>query len=508
MTTEVVYKLPSGAPAEVLGRRGQALDQLLLAGLDVPRTMAVPIHIIDRLRGPAATHAAGLPPEVQAAITTFVDEVGPVIVRTSGVDDAQAPIESEALRDVQSVLAVMADIRAQHPDQRLAMLIQRVVVGECRGVCALTDDDGVAIDVWHRAEEAQEGGGPARNGRGFAQRSTPERTECSRAIVRAAGIDWPQRNGDTLDDDKAAAIAIAARAAADALFEHGPLQLVWTIGGGRVWLIDAVARPRVRLEPGARAEGPRVIWTDVDTQELWPDVATPMTREVAHAWVRALAMPFLADTAPVRDFIDVVDGRIYANVNAVVGFFHSLPVLRRQTPAKLGSFIFATGSSLGPQAALVKEDLGPPRFSPWIAFTAAWRMARLLWRARRLDGTEVIEACARIHNDNDGLATVELTTLDNPELVEHLDRLIIAPFGSEPDATVAGRALGVGLLCARALPHLTRSWLADEDQSLALRLLSGLPATETAEAAIALKRLATLAVGLAVIELINPDRCV
>jgi pyruvate,water dikinase len=293
-----------------------------------------------------------------------------------------------------------------------------------------------------------------------------------------------------LDDDMVTRVARAALAVEEAT--GVPQDIEWAVAEGEFHVLQA--RP-VTTSRDAR---PLVVWSNTNLGELLPEVATPMTFSVARRFIDELLGAFVGKlgldmrTLPI---VGLVAGRLYLNMNAVAALFRRMPGMGRRSYAD-----YFGGDQAALRQAMSKlrdEDLPQTDVSPWRVL--AHVPGFLLWIGRCLlsgpppwladFNRELGELAPRDPRD--------LTDEEIPDRIEKLMSFMSAP-GRSDGMAHALVATGSGQWLVTAC----RTWLDDTDGSMANRLLSGVGGLDSAEAGLALWRLADLAREHKVVDLV------
>jgi len=258
-----------------------------------------------------------------------------------------------------------------------------------------------------------------------------------------------------------------------------PVDVEWALERGRVRILQARA---ITVLPEPQYQQ---VWSNVNTGEVFPGVVSPfswsMVKEVART-LRELMRSFGIDPGDAP-LVGRVAGRVYFNVNTLIGLFKSMPGSRFiDVNMALGG---AQGDSLDP---VVLAAIDPVKVRRSLA-TALWRApANLLWLARHqsAQADRYYQQRQASHAD---LRAVDLTRMSEGELLARVERL----FHATLDGAESIAFMGAGSSSLFMLSILTRRWLGDADGSAARRLLTGIGGISSAEAALDMWRLAALA---------------
>jgi rifampicin phosphotransferase len=283
--------------------------------------------------------------------------------------------------------------------------------------------------------------------------------------------------------DEAAARDIGELALRAERLLGSPQDVEWAMARRKVFILQS--RPITTL-PVLSFED-RQIWSNLNSGEVLPDVTSPMTwsfiefliGEIFGEVTRRMGLD-LGEHA----LIGRIAGRGYFNLNTFAAIFRGFPGWQRADPDVL--FGGAPNSLKLKWTTLSQEDLPSlkvnrlqmlvhlPGFLLWLLSHSTYRGLQFAVALRRK--TAVLERRAR------------------PPLAEKaiLDQLRSVFSNSALNAEVIAFAVG-GLLYTPHVPTICRRWLGDADGSLANRLLVGVGNMESAEAGLALWRLASFA---------------
>ncbi|MCB9742630.1 MAG: hypothetical protein H6740_08525 [Alphaproteobacteria bacterium] len=472
--------LPCEAEEARIGGKALGLSRLMAAGLPVPE---------------ACVLLAGETLETGALAEALARLGGPVAVRSSapGEDGASASMagQHESFLEVEGVEAVAEAIaecrrsgqsaRAQAyrdanalKDAGVAVVLQRMVAAQVAGVLFTCDPVSGRRDRW--TLEATPGLGDAL----VSGRISPHRL-----LLDAATGEVLEEGGPAcLDAEVRAQLVALARQAELAL--GGPLDLEWA-ADGQVWLLQA--RPVTGLPEGDA----HTVWSNVNTAELLPEVVTPLA-----FWALRRSMAFVLDVFSQPFGVDVtrmpilglVAGRVYVNLNTVMGWVRTLPGKRSEDAAGLSRLLGGEEEALAAAIAQVPEA-HIPRFG--VQRGAALRGAfGLAWHLLRgQSGKGGAPAVAWLRADTDQLAEVDDAKLDDAALLARID----ACMASKPEFMEAAVASAVGMAATMALPGLLEGAVEDPE-GRARRLASARGGMASAQAGRDLWSLAQAATAL------------
>ena len=265
-----------------------------------------------------------------------------------------------------------------------------------------------------------------------------------------------------------------------------PQDIEWAQREGRVFVLQS--RPITTKAP-VRTWEDRQIWSNFNTGEVAPDVMAPITWSL---WQSLLGGVVLRSTSRLlgadarhAPLVGLVAGRLYFNANTPMAALKPFSfLLKSATDVGLalgGGQVEAYRQVL----ALPPEDLPDLGFR-WPKYILSW--PRILFDLITHLPRQGEAWIARFKAQTDELVRVDVDAISTLELVRFCVRLIREPFK------------GVDLLYlvtpAAVLPVLhkaCRSWLREPEPALGYRLFSALGGMPTAEAGLALWRLAVLA---------------
>ncbi len=355
----------------------------------------------------------------------------------------------------------------------MAVVLQRMVRADAAGVVFTRDpSDGSARLVI----EALPGLGEAL----VSGRAAPDRFILTRPELNIAERHIEARA--PVDDALIARIAKLGLQAEAAL--GGPQDLEWAVERGEPVLLQA--RPITTLARPAQVKAPKYVWSNTNTGELLPEVATPITFEILDLYVRALLQPILNGFgidlrgAPL---IGRVGGRVYFCLNTVSALMSVAPGMKSRSMGDLfGGNVEEMQRALD---AMKAEDRPPVRFSWRRALTGApVLLSRMLLHINvRLEAT-----LARAQAQTRRLASVDLRSLDDRALMAHFQALNDGVF-TDLHECFFGVAMGTNFV--GLINSLSTRWLGDHDGSMASTFFSGMGGLDSAEAGLDMWRLAT-----------------
>jgi phosphohistidine swiveling domain-containing protein len=491
---------PAAADAAVFGGKAAGLFRLITAGATVPSGFAVsatadPVeswiaeereelhtHLARLLRrGPVAIRSSAIAEDSPAQ--SFAGMFESVLRVTSLIDAVAATDRCIASGRSERVLAYAAS-RDPLP---VGLVVQAMIEPRAAGVCFTLDPAGKDHAV---VIEAVAG----RGDRLVSGAADPERWR-----MYAGAREWEARcsGANVLASDEAIAIASEARRLETELGR--PLDLEWAIdaAGTRWWLqarpiTAAVPPPEWIIERSLddANDGPVTLWANWNVRETMPEPIFPLTWTFWRDEIVPMMSDLLYGIRPGSSLsrslsgLDLVHGRIYFNMNALLG-----------TPL-LGPFVPHVLSIMDARAAAVVRDLVlsgtliPRRvhFSR-IAFGAsalkagvvsAFRMRIALSPARALRSLE--RGAAEIS------ARAPLATLGDEQLIEEM-KLWTSPASARlrdgmPMQIAAILVYGFGRRVFRNHPEAVN------------HLATGTPANPTTQISLAVERLIADAAGL------------
>jgi phosphohistidine swiveling domain-containing protein len=523
-----------------IGPKAESLERLFAVGLPVPeaRFLGVDAYLEHVARAgvevlvsaearPADIRAAisltPVAPEVEATLREWYEELGGgLAVRSSGtaedlphasfagqhgtyfvtgadelvcrVRDCWASLHSDravAYREARSVA---------RSDVAMAVIVQCVVPAVAAGVAftrdPVTGADDVVVEACLGIGEALVSGKVTPDRLKFARDGLALLAEdLGRKHVRISLNPWGGVTEGAVSPDEAAApsvdegvareVARLALAAENAF--SCPIDVEWAWDGERVWLlqarpITACAKPPVVAVQGAGAPaGPPVIWSNVNTGEILPDVASPMTWTIIHFHANEIfggMMGAFGVRIDARNTIGLVGGRIYFNLTLLREAFTSLPGL--DADVVLG----------GLHDYVELPPLETPRVSRWARLgTAARASVAMPAYIARHTPKKALRFAAHMRTRTEG-AMREIAAAPDAAEAYRLVKSLNEDFSEFSDALayMAVAMFGFGLL-----GELSKRWLGDESGALANLLVAAQGDVASADAGHAMWRLSTLA---------------
>ena len=359
----------------------------------------------------------------------------------------------------------------------MAVLVQRMVSARCAGVIFTADP--LTADPSRIVIEAVPGLGDAL----VSGRATPHR-----AILRRADGRIFERSADSdiLTDTLLRELYRLAKQVEQVL---GPNQdIEWAADDHHVWLLQS--RPittlaRTATRSATEPAGPHWVWTNANTGELVPDVATPLTWSFMNRFLGRLLEILLGDIGKSlmrNHLIGLVAGRVYFNLTTLTSFVHALPGMSRFDITEMFGgaqerLAFERASTAQPPPMRLSLHQTTPAVAriAWSVLTGTRRKLNLLLRDQR-----------RTIRANQSL---DLSTLSDRELV----RRLVPARDVTADHLEGAMFVITGLGAFDWLRRACRVWLGDDTGALANRLMVGVGDMDSAESALALWRLAQFA---------------
>lgn len=338
---------PPAADASVFGGKAAGLQRLFAAGANVPRGFAV-----SATNESFENWSGGEREEFHANLAPLLKS-GAVAIRSSAIVE-DSPTHSfagmfESVLGVTSlteaVAAVDHCIVSGRSERVLAyagssdalpvgLVVQSMIEPRAAGVCFTIDPAGKDRAIIVEAVE----------GRGDRLVSGVAQPESWRVYAGAHGLEPRSDGRKALSRDDAVALATEAKDL-ESSFGH-PLDLEWAVdaAGTRWWLqarpITVAAAPPEwvidRSLPEAQ-DGPVTLWSNWNVRETMPEPMFPLTWTIWRDEILPMTSNLLYGIRPGTELsrslngLDLVHGRIYFNMNAMLG----TPLLGPFTPAIL-----------------------------------------------------------------------------------------------------------------------------------------------------------------------------
>ncbi len=263
-----------------------------------------------------------------------------------------------------------------------------------------------------------------------------------------------------------------------------PQDIEWAVSDGEIFLLQS--RPITSLPPhDTKSWEDRQVWTNANAGEVAPDVTTPVTWSLVQRMVGCLFEPLL-DLVGIEfgdnPLFGLVAGRIYFNVNTVVGAIRGLPGFPNPRINRLFGGEQGKMFDLG-QLELSDEDIPRLRQSVLRIFLRAPVAAFRFLSHSPEKSASLIEAVGRKARR---LRLLRLASMSEDELVRRLTRALDDILNLVQGFLPVMR----GLIALPILDRVCRKWLEDTDGTFANRLLAGTGIIESARAGHDLWRLA------------------
>ncbi|MBN2464417.1 hypothetical protein JXD38_02165, partial [candidate division WOR-3 bacterium] len=276
-----------------------------------------------------------------------------------------------------------------------------------------------------------------------------------------------------------------------------PQDVEWAMAGPNLFLLQS--RPITTIAPPKSWED-RQVWSTTNAAEVLPGVLTPMVWSTVGEYVGKLLggiVERIGISLGENPLFDNVAGRLYMNLNTFTGMVRLMPFAGRMSQAQMFG-----GQNLKPddRAKLVLSDRGRrgqlgPSDVPDIKVSPVKTMLKLpgflLWILHHgpVRGRAWITAARTAYEQKE---RPDLTRFSEAELVAKATATM-------EQMGVGGDGLGyalAGMMFTSVLYDLCRKWFKDQTGASAGRLLAGTSELQSAEAGIALWRLAREAAAL------------
>ncbi len=270
-----------------------------------------------------------------------------------------------------------------------------------------------------------------------------------------------------------------------------PQDIEWALAGPDLFILQSrpittLAKPHCRTGAAeAKSWEDRQVWSNTNAAEVLPGVLTPLVWSTVGDYVGKLLggiVERIGISLGENPLFDNVAGRLYMNLNTFTGMVRLMPFAGRMSQARMFG-----GQNLKPEDR-AKLELGPDDL-PYIKVSPFKTLLKLpgfmLWMSR--------------HGPGRGRKwiTAALTAYEQKPRPD-LTRFSEAELSAKAVATLAqmrvggeglGYALG-GMMFTSVLYDLCKKWFKDATGVNASRLLAGTGELQSAEAGIALWRLA------------------
>lgn len=498
------------AKKEILGGKGANLLRLQELGFRIPETYVVPADVFGDHRAamlPQAIQSPPLHPDILRALTRVIDELGegPLAIRSSASaeDGALASFAGQhetflGVRGVEECSEAIRECWASLWNERsiayrkkqginldtltMSVLIQPLIPAEVSGVLFTRDP----IQGEHVVIEAVPG---------LGERLVSGKVPPDRFVLDRQG---------TLLEQEIAPKAAALKVLPDGRVEEVPVEkqekqepclsseqltellrlgleierhfgraqdIEWAIAQGEIILLQT--RP---ITTGKQPTQYPLVWSNTNTGEVLPDVATPMTFSLVNHFVYQLFEPMLPRLSEIKQpVLGLIAGRAYFNLTLMTAILLSSPLSKKLNPHKL------FGGLDGELPPIPRESLPEIPLGPW--------QAQLKNLAKALKGLLFPPSenpLETLRKERKGL-----------EAIPPSDRALFAGVKGALGRVLYDQMLFpqtlLGVLGSEVLGVLCRKWLQDADGRISKTLFFGLGNLDSAEAGLSLWRLAQAA---------------
>lgn len=265
-----------------------------------------------------------------------------------------------------------------------------------------------------------------------------------------------------------------------------PQDIEWAQQDGKLFLLQS--RPITSKTPVKTWED-RQVWSNLNTGEVAPDVVTPMNWSL---WQSLLGGPLVrsafrligADTGRASP-AGLVAGRIYFNINTILAAIKPFSFPLKEATNAFQVLGGGNAEAYRQALAIPAEDLPDLGFR-WSDYILSWPriLYDLITHSPRKGDAWLTEFKVQTNE----LVRTDVEAMSNPALAAFCGRLIREPFKDLDLLYLVTQAMALPLF-----QKACRDWLDDPALTLGYRLFSALGGMATAEAGLALWRLAALA---------------
>ena len=484
----MLIPLVNAADTAQYGAKATTLARMLAAGYAVPPGFVIPDAVLQthlQRAGQAENlHATALDTTLQAALNGILSEA-PLVVRSSAIGEDSAAHSFAGQLDTllnvrgeqqlhEAVISVWSSLwseRCLHYQKlrgvrldRMGVIVQQQVQARHAGV------------LFTHAPAAVSGGQPSIiieycNGLGEGLVSgeiDPGRIFLERHSGKLVSHDAGQDTDNLLNEHDITALFEQATGL-EQYFGY-PLDIEWAIDlDGKLWLLQA--------RPITTNAAKRVIWTNANIAENFPEPVTPLLYSIVRrgyaAYFRNLGLGFgisrrriAAMNDAFEHIVGVHGGRLYYNLSNI----HTLISLAPGGAWLTRAFNQFVGATQFPPAHDLPEQGRIERYLEFlrVAFNTAWRYLHVQSGLIRFEIT-VDDFCARTQ-------LAELTHKSTENLLTHLREFLVIRLQRWNDAALADVA---AMVCYGLLQRQLGRWLPDsclpDAANLHNNLLVGLP---------------------------------
>ena len=287
-----------------------------------------------------------------------------------------------------------------------------------------------------------------------------------------------------LDDEMAARLAELGLKV-ERLF-GAPQDIEWARRGHELFLLQS--RP-ITSQPPVKTWEDRQVWSNFNSGEIAPDVTVPITWSLIHSLSEGTAFRsvFRLLGADVRraPLLGLVAGRLYFNANTAMAALRPFAFLQEGATNLFQAIGGGPAEAYDHTHAIPPEDLPDLDFN-WPKYILSW--PRILFDLLTHLPQQGEAWMAQFRARTDELVRRDVEAMPVPELIRLCVEIIREPFKDVDLLYLAAPAMVLPVF-----DKACRDWLGEPELALAYRLFSALGGMPTAEAGLALWRLAVLA---------------
>lgn len=265
-----------------------------------------------------------------------------------------------------------------------------------------------------------------------------------------------------------------------------PQDIEWAQQDGKLFLLQS--RPITSKTPVKTWED-RQVWSNLNTGEVAPDVMTPMNWSL---WQSLLSGPLVrsafrligADIGRASP-AGLVAGRIYFNINTILASIKPFSFALKEASNAFQALGGGNAEAYRQALAIPAENLPDLGFR-WSDYILSW--PRILYDLIAHSPRKGDAWLTEFKVQTNELVRTDVEAMSNPALAAFCARLIREPFKDLDLLYLVTQAMALPLF-----QKACRDWLDDPALTLGYRLFSALGGMATAEAGLALWRLAALA---------------
>ncbi len=264
-----------------------------------------------------------------------------------------------------------------------------------------------------------------------------------------------------------------------------PLDIEFAVSKNKSYFLQA--RPITTIPKSKQSFKDKQVWTNTNTGEVLPDVATPMTWSIIEPLVKKLISTFfhkLGLNIGKNPVVGLIAGRVYFNLNTFIAWIKRVPGMGKKNLTQLFGGRQDAETLFG-NINIPEESLPKCKFN---IFTIIIRLLIFIFEFLTFSPTRGKKLCEKVQCKIDELKKINPDSLSD----DRLSVLVKSTANYIESLTEYIGTVGMVIIYQTTFYEFCRKQFGEDGNAIASRLLAGLGNNENADAGLELLHLANL----------------